>query len=403
MSLVNDMLRDLDRRRDGPSRSGFGAERLVPVAEGHKAAQSRSLVSFVLAVVISLLLITGAFYFWQRSNVPPAPVQPAFAPAAVVAAPQQNATPQVDLAEMEEMARRMQELEEQNRALMEAQVVASAPSSAPAPSVQPAVSEANPPATALVNTPAPSPASPASDSVSAIAHVTAPAQVPQQAQESVQTIVEAPADSTTQVADTGGLIRSPRALSFTERDQLQVQDAMQHVSSGQTDQALRQLLGFVDANPNAHQSRELIIKLALQRGDNAAAQSMLDAGLALEPGRAGYRKLQARVLLGEGQAPQAVTLLSNRPPAIVEDIEYHDLLATAYLSSQDYESAARTYEALVQQNRSEARWWYGLASAWDALGRARDAALAYEQAMKLPSLSAALRQRSQQRIAEIGL
>ena len=137
MSLVNDMLRDLDRRRDGPSRSGFGAERLVPVAEGHKAAQSRSLVSFVLAVVISLLLITGAFYFWQRSNVPPAPVQPAFAPAAVVAAPQQNATPQVDLAEMEEMARRMQELEEQNRALMEAQVVASAPSSAPAPSVQP--------------------------------------------------------------------------------------------------------------------------------------------------------------------------------------------------------------------------------------------------------------------------
>ena len=219
----------------------------------------------------------------------------------------------------------------------------------------------------------------------------------------MQTIVEAPADSTTQVADAGGLIRSPRALSFTERDQQQVQDAMQHVSSGQTDQALRQLLGFVDANPNAHQSRELIIKLALQRGDNAAAQSMLDAGLALEPGRAGYRKLQARVLLGEGQAPQAVTLLSNRPPAIVEDIEYHDLLATAYLSSQDYESAARTYEALVQQNRSEARWWYGLASAWDALGRARDAALAYEQAMKLPSLSAALRQRSQQRIAEIGL
>lgn len=401
MSLVNDMLRDLDRRRDGPSRSGLGAERLVPVTDSRNAVQNRSLVSFILAIVVSLLLITGAFYFWQRSNVPLAPVQPAFVPAAAVVAPEQNAAPQVELAEMEEMARRMQELEEQNRALMQARIAENAQTSIPTiqeAAAQLATPESIPSVAAPVNTPATAVAT----SMPAPVSTAIPDQVSQPVQESVQTLVEVPTDSTVSVADEGNLIRSPRTLTFVERDQMQVQDGMQHVSAGQTDQALRQLQAFVDANPNAHQSRELIVKLELQRGEVVAAQSTLDAGLALEPGRAGYRKLQARILLGSGEAPQAVTLLSNRPPAIIEDIEYHDLLATAYLSSQDYQSAARTYETLVQQNRSEARWWYGLASAWDALGRSRDAALAYEQAMKLPSLSAALRQRSQQRVAEIG-
>ena len=70
---------------------------------------------------------------------------------------------------------------------------------------------------------------------------------------------------------------------------------------------------------------------------------------------------------------------------------------------QDYEKAALSYEALVQQNRGEGRWWYGLASAWDSLGRTRDAGLAYQEALKLANLSAALRQRSQQRVTDLGL
>ena len=38
MSLVNGMLRDLDRRRDAPTRTGIGSERLVPVADAQRAA-----------------------------------------------------------------------------------------------------------------------------------------------------------------------------------------------------------------------------------------------------------------------------------------------------------------------------------------------------------------------------
>lgn len=396
MSLVNDMLRDLDRRRDAPTRAGIGAERLVPVADRQKNVPRRSLLSFILTVVISLLLITGAFYFWQRSHVPAAPLPVASTVPSSTASNQLNeSAAQVETAEMQEMAQRMQELEAQNRALLEAQAAVDAQVAA--------LSMTSPQVLApLADEPAP--VMPGSDSAEP-----APASVVAQhealAGEAPAPEPQAPPalSNAGGASDAASLIRSPRAMSFAERDQLQAQDALRLASSGQTDLAMRELSEFLSANPNAHQSREMSVKLALQRGDVPMAQSLLDAGFALEPNRVAYRKLQARILLGSGKAAQAVTLLSSRPPSVLEDIEYHDLLATAYLSSQDYESAASTYETLVQRNRSEARWWYGLASAWDALGRARDAALAYEQAMKLPNLSASLRQRSQQRIAEIGL
>lgn len=399
MSLVNDMLRDLDRRRDAPTRTGIGAERLVPVADRQKNVPHRSLVSFILTVVISLLLITGAFYFWQRSNVPavPAPVASTVPPSAAVS--QQGSVAQLERVDVQEMALRMQELEAQNRALLEAQAAVDAQAAA--------VNAASPQVLLPVGEET-APVLPGDDSTvptAAIAHASdlSPQEPLASEMPAPQPEVPPVTSAAAQATDVATLIRSPRAMSFAERDQLQAQDALRLVSSGQSDKAVRELNEFLGANPNAHQSREMSIKLALQRGDTPAAQTLLDTGLAMEPNRAGYRKLQARILLGNSQAAQAVTLLSNRPPSVLEDIEYHDLLATAYLSSQDYESAANTYEALVQRNRSEARWWYGLASAWDALGRKRDAALAYEQAVKLPSLSASLRQRSQQRIAEIGL
>lgn len=130
MSLVNDMLRDLDQRRQEPGRSGFGAERLIPAVEERAAEGSRSLFSFALAIVISLLVIVGGFYFWQSRTVIPPVVEPAFIPNVPTAASQLSSEPQIDSAELESMARRMQELEAQNRALMDAQAALSAQTAA---------------------------------------------------------------------------------------------------------------------------------------------------------------------------------------------------------------------------------------------------------------------------------
>lgn len=396
MSLVNDMLRDLDQRRQESTQPKFGAERLVPVAsDASDSKGSRSLLGFVLSIAITLGLIIGGLYFWQSmtSSAPqPILVQPTASPAPVA-----SVTPNVEQRELEEITLRMQALEAQNRTLLEAQSAIAEQASATQTQLeeeiaQPAMPEPYP---EPINVAAIAPLPEAAEAM--------PAPAPQQAANLEPAQIEVAAVPATEASAPSAPIRSPRSLSFLEQDQLQVQEALRLASGNQNEMAMQQLREFVNANPNAHNSREAMIKLALQKGDSATAEQLLQNGFSLDVNRAGYRKLQARMMLGTGQAEQAMQLLSVNIPTIQEDVEYHDILATAYLSVQDYEKAALSYEALVQQNRGEGRWWYGLASAWDSLGRTRDAGLAYQEALKLANLSAALRQRSQQRVTDLGL
>lgn len=395
MSLVNDMLRDLDQRRQEPAHAKVGTERLVPVsAAGRKSSVRRSFIGFVLTIAITLGLILGGYYFWQSMGTEP--IVPIATQPVVVPAPTVDAGPSAEQIELQQIAQRMQELEAQNRALVEAQSAIAAQ----AMDVQTQLQEEIAQPALTVNSPIQS-----AEAVTAVpsgaqnqASVSAPQPVPNS-----QPAPNVEIQSTTEAPVSSSVIRSPRSPSFIERDQMQVQDAMRLAGNNQIPQAMQQLLEFVANNPNAHNSREAMVKLALQQGDTLGAEQLLQTGLSLDANRPGYLKLKARMLLSDGQAAEAMGLLSARVPSIQSDIEYHDILATTYLSSQNYERAAQSFQALVNQNRNEGRWWYGLASAWDSLGRTRDAQLAYEQAIKLPNLSSALRLRSQQRLAEIGL
>jgi MSHA biogenesis protein MshN len=198
-------------------------------------------------------------------------------------------------------------------------------------------------------------------------------------------------------------MRSPTELSFADQDKGKTQEALTLWGRNQRADAVAVLQGFIDANPQAHQSRETLAKLMLQQSDIAAVTILVQEGMAVAPDFAGYRKLQARLLLGGGMAQEAVRLLTDQAPPVSVDSEYHDLLATAQLSTMDFVGAAKSYQSLVQQNRSEARWWYGLAAAFDGQGREAEALQAYQQALNLPSLSAGLRQRSEQRVTELRL
>jgi len=399
MSLVNDMLRDLDRRRQEPTPSGLGAERLVPVGSRPAKKDAKfSLFTFAVTIAITLSLIMAFLYFRQAALVTTTPMQPVFTPAPVVTAVQESVQATViDSQELEIVTQRMQELETQNRALLAAQENLNLQAQEVEQARMALNNSAAELAEARSTTTQPNSIAQASAAVDQV-----DALVIENNNQAASNIaaVNAPAVSTS--VESASTIRSPRELSFAEQDQLQSQDAMRLVANNQRDQAARQLLIYLGENPNAHQSRETLIKLALQGGDMNGAQTLLDAGLRVAPTRDAFRKLQARLYLSGGQSADAVQILSTRMPSVSDDFEFHDLMATAYLSTQDFANAAKTYEALVQQNRGEARWWYGLATSWDSLGRNRDATLAYEQALKLPNLSASLRQRSQVRLAEIG-
>jgi MSHA biogenesis protein MshN len=296
------------------------------------------------------------------------------------------------------IAKRMEELEAQNRALLEAQAQMAVRSAAetpafPATAIQDAVQVEQPPSPDL--TAAVGDIDPAFANALAIE----PADAADQAilQPALQT------NEPLVAPQSAAPMRSPTEMSFADQDRGRTQEALTLWGRNQRAEAVALLQEFIGANPLAHQSRETLAKLMLQENDIKAVTNLVHQGMAVAPEFPGYRKLQARLLLSEGKTQETVSLLSGQAPPVSVDSEYHDLLATAQLSMMDFAGAAGSYQSLVQQNRNEARWWYGLAAAWDGQGREAEALQAYQQALTLPSLSAGLRQRSERRVAELGL
>jgi MSHA biogenesis protein MshN len=389
MSLVNDMLRDLDARRREVPTNGLRAEKLVPAAD--KAAKTRSwrrvaILAILLAILAGLLAVYGLTTGQGTGQLQLPPVQTAALPIAANANEQTSAvagpqTTSVDGAvspdtgnatALSQLEARLQQLEAQNQALLLAQAQADAEASA---QQQQQLADALQQST------------------------TAERQFDQEWADAPALPADAGFESTaSDEQESSASSRVARELSFYDRDRQEVQTALQQWASGQQLTALQTLDVFAYENPQAHYSRETLIKLLIQMGETDRAMQAAEIGLAIHPGAASYRKLKARLLLSANTPLEAVSLLSTASPAVNEDTEYHDLLASAYLASRQYEGSAGSYQALLQQDSNEARWWYGLAASLDALGRSAEATSAYEQALRLPALSEALRQASLQRV-----
>lgn len=404
MSLVNDMLKDLDaRRREAPTHS-LGAEKLVPASERVAAAKKSRSVWIVLALSAVLIGLLGMYLFLSGQSsgqitspivLPPVaevqtgninePLEPEQELMAQVmtddgVSPAQQTDVQQNSSEaLLRLEARLQQLEAQNQALLESQqreaeaIAAAMNVSGQQNPAEPQLAE-----DVWINSEwANAPALPAEE--------TEPQSFGQASPD-----INAASAPATQI--------TPRTMSLQDRDRQAVQLALQQWSSGQRLAALQTLDMFAYENPEAHGSRETLAKLLIQQGEPERAMQAVELGLSIAPNNNAYKKIKARLDIEQGRAEDALTLLLRSPPAAAVDTEYHDLMANAYLTAQRYDVAAMTYQTLLQIDPAEGRWWYALAASYDAQGMSTDAAQAYDRALLQTNLSLALRQATQQRL-----
>lgn len=381
MSLVNNMLRDLDQRRKETD-SSSGSVKLMPARE----FVERGKKSIVPIIVIGLLLVAIALlYVWEQlvlSNNEQQQLDIRLQPQAT------NSTSDPEQL-IQELEQSIVQAEIDANAQSVSQPDAGAPQDSEEPMQEPTEvadqSVAQPivaieaPETETLDSPAPSASS---NSVAS----------------STDTIVSDP-----QLVRSGpvGSVKEAPEYSNEQLDTIAVQTALRQISNGQAGEAYATLENYILANRSAHQSRETYAKLLMSRGRTADASALIDAGLDLAPNHSGFKKVKARLLMSEGNLTEAVSILISRAPPIANDPEYHDLLASAQLSSRDFSGAMISYRGLVQLDETQGKWWYGFAAAHDQLGNSQPARQAYAQAMQYPNLSANLRRRSQERLSEL--
>lgn len=171
------------------------------------------------------------------------------------------------------------------------------------------------------------------------------------------------------------------------RDQQAYQAGLVQLKQGSLGAAEASFNQALIINPKLQDARLQLVGLLQQQMKLSKAEEFLQQGLLLAPENPNLRKIYARLLLHDRRQNEAIDLLKTKPvPDVVQDLEYHALLAALLQESGQFNAASSTYAQLLQVRPQEALWWMGMAISLEQSGNSDSARDAYQRAVNLPGL-----------------
>ncbi len=171
--------------------------------------------------------------------------------------------------------------------------------------------------------------------------------------------------------------------------------AQQSLAERQPRAARRLLTAVLAAEPAHKRARLQLSALLVARGDSAAAEAVLAAGLNLTPGDADLARRYARLLAQRNALQAALEALA--PVNSSHDARTLALRAELFNRLARYGEAAKTYQAALKLDPAQALWWTGLGVALEHGGSLGAALAAYREAARY-ALPASVDAYVQQRI-----
>lgn len=351
MSLINQMLKDIDERK------GDGGQR--PAAM-RPVASRQWLPWLLVGVLLAALLAVLAWMQWQQS------------PVAVVPPAMPAATPAAETASRETTA-------------------AADPAGAAA---VPAVETATAPATEI-----PSETGKAGNPVAA-----AETTVTETREDAAKPAPSKPAVSPTAQIDTdSGSMSISRHIPDPESVAAdQINDGLRLFSQGRFAAAIGKLGSGLKVLPDRDDAREALYVSLRREGRIAEAEGILQDGLsdAREPAR--FAKLLARELAQRKALEDALLVLGINPPTADSDPEYFAIWGAIAQQHGDYARAVEIYQSLLRYFPDNSTWHAGLGIASEQTG-ARDTAIAsYQRALQIGGLEPTVKSYIEQRLAVVG-
>jgi MSHA biogenesis protein MshN len=183
----------------------------------------------------------------------------------------------------------------------------------------------------------------------------------------------------------------PVELSPAVKAQNAYDQIMSNMNTLSSYQAIGQLQGLLNEHPTFKPARTTLAAMLIKYGNSAQALTILEKGLTQTPSDKQMAELTAHILVEKNQITQALRILKQAQPATIQaDPDYYALMAGLYLQEKDYLEAQNFYQALTDLNPQNGTWWAGLAITSAKLGQSQLAMSAYNRAETVGGLSPAL-------------
>ena len=374
MSLINQMLQDLDARRAAPD----GVHPLPSDVRTLPPPRKSALPIILGALVLLVLAGTYGLYQWtlMREAVPSAPLPQSAAVAPNVVPPAASDPAPVAVALVEapsaDSAKEVEpEVQSPNARLRMAEALA-----------MPLKEAAEPKSVGMAENPAfpdrrvVSEKKPGRSQVGS-AELARP--LPQAV--SVPPPKANPGTATSRIEKTDA-IGTPQ-----ERAEAEYRKSINALNQGREAEAIDSLQRVLRHNSLHAAARQLLIRLLLEAKRQDEAIQVLAEGLQEQPAHLGWAMSLARLQMDRGEVAGAWKTLEHSMPAASGSADYQGFSGHVLHRLGRHREAVARYQSATRLSPKDGRWWLGMGLALDADGRSGEARDAFQHARQSGTLS----------------
>jgi MSHA biogenesis protein MshN len=193
---------------------------------------------------------------------------------------------------------------------------------------------------------------------------------------------------------------SRRQLSADELAEQKLVLVEKALDAKQIEKAEKLLEDVVIIRPSDSQTRKKLAALWFGREAYQDAVNLLSQGISLNSKDSSLRQMKARIHLKQGQFTAALNTL--KPLAQLKDEQYQIMLANTAQQAKQNKIAVGAYKVLIAMKPDIGRWQLGLAVLYDKNSQFELASMTYKKALTKNDLSTSSENFIKQRIQVIG-
>lgn len=137
--------------------------------------------------------------------------------------------------------------------------------------------------------------------------------------------------------------------------------AISYIKHNEQDKALTSMIKIVKQDSNFTLARQALYTLFSSIGKQNEAFDLLNENLELFPMNAHFIFEKAKLLVLNNQSKEALLLLEQISPSILKMPDYYNLMAVAYGKLNLLSKSGAIYQKLLQVNSNNAAYWLGYA------------------------------------------
>lgn len=192
-----------------------------------------------------------------------------------------------------------------------------------------------------------------------------------------------------------------REPSSRERAEDEYRRATAVLHQGRHAEAQEGFEAALNLNPAFHAARQALVGLMVGARRLGDAERLLQEGIAIAPAQIGFAMALARLQVDRGEAVEATATLRKGLEYAQGSPDYGAFLAALLQRQGRHEEAIEQFQAALRARPGAGVWWLGLGISLQAVNRGAEAQDAYRRARAANNLSPELSAFAEQRIKQL--